>query len=151
MAGESGLPDDQVEFVLRIWLEEGNGASFWRGSVEEIESSLVSHFQDGRALLRFRTPAWSPAMASRWLAAQRDPTPEKDDWAREKVKRLGNNHSATDPLVFPGESRSRYRRRTKSWSLVVSPACMSAACDCPRLRRAGPARLVRILFASRHP
>jgi hypothetical protein len=53
MAGESGLPDEQVEFVMRIWLEEGDGASFWRGSVEEIESSLVSHFQDGRALLRF--------------------------------------------------------------------------------------------------
>jgi hypothetical protein len=42
---------EQVEFVIRIWLEEGNGASFWRGSVEEIESSLVSHFQDGGALL----------------------------------------------------------------------------------------------------
>ena len=28
MAGELGVPDDQVEFVLRIWLEEGNGASF---------------------------------------------------------------------------------------------------------------------------
>jgi hypothetical protein len=53
MAGESGLPDEQVEFVIRIWLEEGNGANFWRGSVEEIEGSLVSHFQDGRALLRF--------------------------------------------------------------------------------------------------
>jgi hypothetical protein len=53
MAGESGLPDDQVQFVMRIWLEEGNGTSFWRGSIEEIESSLVSHFQDGRALLRF--------------------------------------------------------------------------------------------------
>jgi hypothetical protein len=53
MASELGLPDDQVEFVLRIWLEEGNGASFWRGSVEEIEGSLVSHFQDGSALLRF--------------------------------------------------------------------------------------------------
>jgi hypothetical protein len=53
MAGEPRLPDEQVEFVLRIWLEEGNGASFWRGSVEEIESSLVSHFQDGGALLRF--------------------------------------------------------------------------------------------------
>ncbi len=53
MAGELGLPDDQVEFVVRIWLEEGNGASFWRGSVEEVESSLVSHFQDGSALLRF--------------------------------------------------------------------------------------------------
>ena len=53
MAGESGLPDEQVGFVMRIWLEEGNGASFWRGSVEEIESSLVSHFQDGGALLRF--------------------------------------------------------------------------------------------------
>jgi hypothetical protein len=38
---------------MRIWLEEGNGASFWRGSVKEIESSLVSHFQDGSALLRF--------------------------------------------------------------------------------------------------
>jgi hypothetical protein len=53
MAGESGLPDDQAEFVIRIWLEEGNGASFWRGSVEEIEGSLVSHFQDGSPLLRF--------------------------------------------------------------------------------------------------
>jgi hypothetical protein len=53
MAGESGLPDDQVELVLRIWLEEGNGASFWRGSVQEIESGLISHFQDGPALLRF--------------------------------------------------------------------------------------------------
>jgi hypothetical protein len=53
MADESGLPDDQVEFVLRIWLEEGNGASFWRGSVQEIESGLVCHFQDGPALLRF--------------------------------------------------------------------------------------------------
>jgi len=53
MAGESGLPDEQVEFVLRIWLEEGDGARFWRGSVEEIEGRLVSHFQDGRALLRF--------------------------------------------------------------------------------------------------
>jgi hypothetical protein len=53
MAGESGLPDEQVEFVLRIWLEEGNGASFWRGSVEEIEGRVVSHFQDGGALLRF--------------------------------------------------------------------------------------------------
>jgi hypothetical protein len=53
MAGESGLPDDQVELVLRIWLEEGNGASFWRGSVVEIESGLISHFQDGPALLRF--------------------------------------------------------------------------------------------------
>jgi hypothetical protein len=53
VASELGLPDDHVEFVMRIWLEEGNGASFWRGSVEEIESSLVSHFQDGRALLRF--------------------------------------------------------------------------------------------------
>jgi hypothetical protein len=53
MADELGLPDDQVEFVLRIWLEEGNGASFWRGSVEEIDSSLVSRFQDGGALLRF--------------------------------------------------------------------------------------------------
>lgn len=53
MAGKSEIPDDQVEFVLRIWVEEGNGASFWRGSVEEIEGSLVSHFQDGRALLRF--------------------------------------------------------------------------------------------------
>jgi hypothetical protein len=53
MAGELGLPDEQVEFVLRIWLEEGNGARFWRGSVEEIEGSLVSHFQDGPALLRF--------------------------------------------------------------------------------------------------
>ena len=53
MAGESGLPDEQVEFVIRIWLEEGNGARFWRGSVEEIEGSLVSHFQDGSALLRF--------------------------------------------------------------------------------------------------
>ena len=48
-----GLPDEQVEFVLRIWLEEGNGASFWRGSAEEIESSLVNHFQDASALLRF--------------------------------------------------------------------------------------------------
>jgi hypothetical protein len=53
MADELGLPDDQVQFVLRIWLEEGNGASFWRGSVEEIDSSLVSQFQDGGALLRF--------------------------------------------------------------------------------------------------
>ena len=53
MAGESGLPDEQVEFVIRIWLEEGNGARFWRGSVEEIERGLVGHFQDGRALLRF--------------------------------------------------------------------------------------------------
>jgi hypothetical protein len=53
MAGESGLPDDQVELVLRIWLEEGNGASFWRGSVQEIESGLIRHFQDGPALLRF--------------------------------------------------------------------------------------------------
>jgi hypothetical protein len=53
MAGELGLPDEQVEFVLRIWLEEGNGASFWRGSVEEIEGSLISHFQDGSALLQF--------------------------------------------------------------------------------------------------
>jgi hypothetical protein len=53
MAGESGLPDEQVEFVLRIWLEEGNGASFWRGSVQEIESGLVAHFQDGRVLLHF--------------------------------------------------------------------------------------------------
>jgi hypothetical protein len=53
MASELGLPDDQVEFVLRIWVEEGNGASFWRGSVEEIEGSLVSHFQDGPALLGF--------------------------------------------------------------------------------------------------
>ena len=49
MAGESGLPDDQLQFVLRIWLEEGNGASFWRGSVQEIDSGLVSHFQDGSA------------------------------------------------------------------------------------------------------
>lgn len=53
MAGESGLPDEQAEFVMRIWLEEGNGASFWRGSVEEIEGGLVSHFQDGDALLQF--------------------------------------------------------------------------------------------------
>jgi hypothetical protein len=53
MAGESGLPDEQVEFVLRIWLEEGDGARFWRGSVQEIDSGLVSHFQDGGALLRF--------------------------------------------------------------------------------------------------
>ena len=53
MAGELGLPDEQVEFVIRIWLEEGNGARFWRGSVEEIERGLVSHFQDGGALLRF--------------------------------------------------------------------------------------------------
>ena len=53
MAGESEIPDDQVQFVLRIWLEEGDGASFWRGSVEEIEGSLVSHFQDGDALLQF--------------------------------------------------------------------------------------------------
>jgi len=53
MASELGLPDDQVQFMLRIWLEEGNGASFWRGSVEEIEGSLISHFQDGGALLRF--------------------------------------------------------------------------------------------------
>jgi len=52
MADESGLPDEQVEFVLRIWLEEGNGASFWRGSIQEIESGLISHFQDGPALLR---------------------------------------------------------------------------------------------------
>jgi hypothetical protein len=53
MADELGLPDDQVEFVLRIWLEEGNGASFWRGSVQEIDSGQVSNFQDGSALLRF--------------------------------------------------------------------------------------------------
>jgi hypothetical protein len=53
MADELDLPDDQVEFVIRIWLEEGNGASFWRGSVEEIESRLVSHFQEGRSLLQF--------------------------------------------------------------------------------------------------
>lgn len=53
MAGEPGLPDEQAEFVLRIWLEEGNGASFWRGSVQEIDSGQVSHFQDGQALLRF--------------------------------------------------------------------------------------------------
>ena len=46
MAGESELPDDYAEFVLRIWLEEGNGASFWRGSVQEIDSGQVSHFQD---------------------------------------------------------------------------------------------------------
>ena len=31
----------------------GQWKSFWRGSVDEIESGLVSHFQDGRALLRF--------------------------------------------------------------------------------------------------
>jgi hypothetical protein len=66
MAGELGLPDEQVGFVMRIWLEEGNGASFWRGSVKEIESSLVSHFQDGSALLpvRERTlggPQWHRA------------------------------------------------------------------------------------------
>jgi hypothetical protein len=53
MAGESGLPDDYAEFVLRIWLEEGNGASFWCGSVQEIDSGLASQFQDGSALLRF--------------------------------------------------------------------------------------------------
>jgi hypothetical protein len=53
MAGELGLPDEQAEFVLRIWLEQGSGASFWRGSVEEIEGSLVTHFQDGSALLQF--------------------------------------------------------------------------------------------------
>ena len=50
MADELELLDDQVEFMLRIWLEEGNGASFWRGSVQEIESGQVSHFQDGSAL-----------------------------------------------------------------------------------------------------
>jgi hypothetical protein len=53
MADELGLPDDQVEFVLRIWLEECNGASFWRGSVQEIDSGQVSDFQDGSALLGF--------------------------------------------------------------------------------------------------
>jgi hypothetical protein len=53
MASESGLPHDQVEFVMRIWLEEGNGAGFWRGSVEEIDSGRVGHFQDERTLLRF--------------------------------------------------------------------------------------------------
>jgi hypothetical protein len=53
MAGESGLPDEQLEFVMRIWLEQGNGTNFWRGSVGAIESGLVSHFQDERALLRF--------------------------------------------------------------------------------------------------
>jgi hypothetical protein len=53
MADDLEIPDEQVEFVLRIWLEEGNGARFWRGSIEEIEGSLVSQFQDGSALLRF--------------------------------------------------------------------------------------------------
>jgi hypothetical protein len=53
VASELGLSDDQVEFVMRLWLEEGDGARFWRGSVQEIESGLVAHFQDGRALLRF--------------------------------------------------------------------------------------------------
>jgi hypothetical protein len=53
MAGELELLDDPLQFVLRIWLEEGNGASFWRGSVQEIDGGVVSHFQDGPALLRF--------------------------------------------------------------------------------------------------
>jgi hypothetical protein len=52
MAGELELLDDPLQFVLRIWLEEGNGASFWRGSVQEIDGGVVSHFQDGPALLR---------------------------------------------------------------------------------------------------
>jgi hypothetical protein len=52
VASELGLPDEQVGFVLRIWLEQSNGASFWRGSVQDIDSGLVSHFQDGPTLLR---------------------------------------------------------------------------------------------------
>jgi hypothetical protein len=53
MASELELPDEQVEFVLRIWLEQGSGASFWRGSVQETDSGQVSHVQDERTLLRF--------------------------------------------------------------------------------------------------
>ena len=75
MAGESGLPDEQVGFVMRIWLEEGNGASFWRGSVEEIESSLVSHFQDACALLRFLS---ARLVARNGIALPRGPADDQD-------------------------------------------------------------------------
>jgi hypothetical protein len=75
VASELELPKDQVEFVVGLWLEEGNGASFWRGSVEEIESGLVSHFQDGRVLLRFlnRRPA-----ARNGIALARSPAGDQD-------------------------------------------------------------------------
>jgi hypothetical protein len=53
VASELGLPDEQAEFILRIWLEQGSGASFWRGSVQEIDSGLVGHFEDSRTLLGF--------------------------------------------------------------------------------------------------
>jgi hypothetical protein len=75
VASELGLPDDQVEFVVRIWLEEGNGANFWRGSVEEIESSLVSHFQDACALLRFLS---ARLVARNGIALPRGPADDQD-------------------------------------------------------------------------
>jgi hypothetical protein len=79
MADESGLPDEQVEFVLRIWLEEGNGASFWRGSVQEIESGLISHFQDGPALLRFVN---ARLVARNGIALARGPAGDQEQRAK---------------------------------------------------------------------
>jgi hypothetical protein len=52
MAGDLELPDEPLEFVLRIWLEEGNGASFCAAASRRSKAGLV-HFQDGPALLRF--------------------------------------------------------------------------------------------------
>jgi len=53
VASELARADEQAEFVVRIWLEQGSGASFWRGSVQEIDTGLVGHFEDEPTLLRF--------------------------------------------------------------------------------------------------
>jgi hypothetical protein len=92
MAGDLEIPDDYVKFVLRIWLEEGNGASFWRGSVEKIDSGQVSHFEDGSALLRF---------VNARLVARNGIALARGQAAEPKISPATVPANLDDPLIHP--------------------------------------------------
>jgi hypothetical protein len=52
MASEPEPLDEEIQFVLRMWLEEGSSANFWRGSIQEIGADQVRYFEDVETALQ---------------------------------------------------------------------------------------------------
>lgn len=53
------LEDNTASFIVRIWLERGEGAAVsqeWRGSIEHVQSGRRSFFRDLSAIARFMKP-----------------------------------------------------------------------------------------------
>ncbi len=49
----ASLEEQSVSFVIRLWLEPGDGQPQWRGHIRHVQGQSELYFSDFQALLEF--------------------------------------------------------------------------------------------------